>query len=1220
MSREDSGDDFDDGLSDFEDSPCFVSEYEFQESSVGDDYDEEGISYQIGESSRQSFEGQDQEDDENGLEEEDEEDDEISNDRNEDEDSNHDTISDSEEESDPYTSDEEDEVTGVRKKTTKPRVGDTSNNKSKAFKGRFAFPCDQCDKGYYSLGDLKGHIHRFHNPMTAKVEAGKDYTKNVYEENCSKCHKVFYDPIENRTHHSCYAFPQRIKVKGRNKFKCPEPGCKVNTEPNIQRFGEHLCRTHYKETDFNFLCSYCPKTFWEEGSAVLHVVNYHLDNYDCEECGQKFPTGVTLSVHKTKKHNRGYRPDEDTSLENIAYIKHKFCKRCKDCDRIFTHPPIFRTHDPCFSRTKYFLTDPDSVASGLRYQCHLCDMKFSKIYVLAIHVSGVHIKDFRYECKYCGKRVIDRRTIAEHLARKHGIVSRKDISMSEDFCSGKNNQAKKPVGEEGKSLSSTPVSLKPTSIRKHRIHPGIKEPELKKQPEANEASTSTPMQMPIEMFNIKCPKTEVPKTLKINLLPKRNSTEMPEEAAEKHAVDVMTPSVSHQKQPGQSSVQLEREVKVFDIVPQDPRIKPRLPPAQSKSSDSPAITPFDSSSNGSLSSVSATLTERPTDPRLRRQESASSLPTTQMNLPRITSSDNPFYRRRQETVDWNKMVLERTSVTAQVSGPVTTIGTQNRNQPLLLSGPGDHRRTALTSTVDIQQNMKEVKVNDDWVITRINDTHSKSSSSNCHSFIKERSFFDRCERCQEVFNDALNFYVHDPCYGTYPASRGLRTTCPPFICSFTGCTFKTNYLKELQHHMMIHFKYKGYRCSICDEDFYLPEDGEKHYNRRHRLDSSSTMTLAVNSFSDIQQHFKLRDFYRYCSKCSVLFTEHLKFLVHDPCYSACPGSRGRRTTDTLLCCTVWSCDFKTKDLNVLQNHANDLHFKFAAYSCIHCPATTFLNISQCREHYDQRHARLNTDSNGFEWKAVDEWVPNEGQRSSPADVKPRNIEHKPMKIETLGSKPRDRSPDKRSRSPRGSRRSPSHSRRSREKSVDRKRRKSRSPTSRHDSHRRHRSRSRERKSSHSHSSRSSRDNREKRRRSRSPSNTVCCIELPKKEPCLRCNERHSFPTSVRTHYPCFMYTENYIYDKETCERRFRCGVCQKDYKSLEDLGVHESTDHYWMEDVAFQCSICFRKFFTDKKVMTHMRSSHPKQCSKGDIEVVPLDQYTQRQFKLKQEK
>lgn len=63
----------------------------------------------------------------------------------------------------------------------------------------------------------------------------------------------------------------------------------------------------------------------------------------------------------------------------------------------------------------------------------------------------------------------------------------------------------------------------------------------------------------------------------------------------------------------------------FDIVPQDPRVKPRLSPAQSKSSGSLAIIPFDSSINDSFSSVSATLTERPTDPRLRRQESASSV-------------------------------------------------------------------------------------------------------------------------------------------------------------------------------------------------------------------------------------------------------------------------------------------------------------------------------------------------------------------------------------------------------------------------------------------------------------------------------------------------------------------------------------------------------------------------------------------------------------------
>ena len=1210
MPREDSLDVYDDSLSDYEDNPFFVSEFEFEESSAYEDDDEEGVSYQMDESSQQYLKGQEQEDDEDGSEEEnkDEEDDDTSNDRNEDEDSSHHTDSDTEEESDPYTSDEKEEDTGVRKKTTKPRVGDTSDKKSKAFKGKFAFSCDQCVKGYNSLRDLKGHIHRCHNPMAAKVVAGKDYTKNVYEENCIKCHKVFYDPIENRTHYPCHPLPQRIKVKGRNKFKCSEPGCKINAEPKIQRLGEHLCRTHYKETDFNFLCNHCPKTFWEEGLAVLHVVNYHLDNYDCEECGQKFPTGVTLSLHKTKKHTRGYRPDEDTSLENIAYIKHTFSKRCKDCNKVFTHPPIFRTHDPCFSRTEYFLTDPDSVASGLRYQCHLCDMKFSKLYVLAMHVGGVHMKDFRYECKYCGKRVIDRRTITEHVARKHGIVSRKDISMSENICSGKKSQTKKP-DREGKGLSPTSVSPKPTSIHKHKIHPGIKEPELKKQPEVNETSTSTPMQIPTEIFEMNCPKTEVPKTFKISLLPKRNSTETSEGAAQKHSVDVMTPSVSHQKKSGQSFVQPEIKMEVFDIVPQNPSVKPRLLPAQSKSSGSLAIIPFDSSINDSFSSVSATLTERPTDPRLRKQESASSvtvLSTTKVNLPRTRSSDNLFYRRQQETVGWNQMDLKGTSVP---------------QAPSALSGPGDHQRTASTSTVDVQQNMKETKVTDDWVITRIHDTDSMSlSSSNCHSFIKERSFFNRCERCQQVFNDALNFYVHDPCYGVYPASRGFRTTCPPLICSFTGCTFTTNYLKELQQHLMVHFKYKGYRCSICDEDFYLPEDGEKHYNRRHRLDSSSTVTLAVNSFSDIEQHFKVRDFYRYCSKCNVLFTEHFKFLVHDPCYSTCPGSRGRRTTDTLLYCTVWNCDFKSKDLDVLQNHINDLHFKFAAYICIHCPTTTLLNRSQCREHYDQRHARLSTDSNDSGWKAVDEWVPNEGRRSSPADVKPRNVENKPIKIEKLESKPRARSPDKRSWSPRGSRRSPSHSRKSRERSLDKKRRRSRSPTSGHDSHRRYRSKSRERKSSTSYSSRSSRDDRDKRRRSRSPSNTVCCIELPKKDPCLRCNERHSFPTSDRTHYPCFMYTENYIYDKETCERKFRCGVCQKDYKSLEDLGVHESTDHYWMEDVAFQCSICFRKFFTDKKVMTHMRNTHPKECSKGDIEVVPLDQYTQRQLKLKQEK
>ena len=1223
----DSGDCDDDAPSDFDDSHCFVSESEFDKThhDTQEKYDEsyKETEQSVASEEQEEEEGQEKEEEANG----------------EDEDTtNYEMNVDDSSESDPYTSAEEDkndddiqlEIDTEPRNQPEESVGNEkkktdANSKKASDKSSFPFACTQCDKEYDCNRDLKNHVHRIHNPLISKVVFGKDFEKNDYKETCEKCKEVFRQPVKFRTHRPCNPLFTRLpgQVKGEIKVKCQFKECKIT--PGIGWYGEHLCKVHYKDTDFRYRCKHCVKTFWDENPVILHVANNHLtEEYVChvEGCGQNFANATRLRQHKTIAHDPSFNPREDTSMQDIHYIKHKFKKKCTDCNRIFTHPSIFRIHDPC-----YQLVADDG--SGLIYQCpdNLCQMRFTKSFNLATHVSQVHVKgsDFRYECKYCNLRALHNTKIIYHLNKKHGIRSEKDHAIN--------------VVKKNKNLSSTPVPLDPTLLlHRQRNHPGIKTPGKEQGTELKE-TLFTSKQIPEDILkNSKATvsaKKEKVERLTTNLTKPfsvSSITGKPEATASDHSVDSQDMLRKSQHKVGRSSertstITSERGVERFPanvtsstqtqsrklstdskkiLVSQDSRTsavgKPHLPPT--KSFNSPDVVTLDSSSDDSSSCFPENLTERPTDLRLKRQESVSSVTkhiNSNVNPSRVRSSDNTVLRQSQETVDFDQMVLEGSLITVQVTSQSiqapTVIVTQSRSLP---SSTTDHPTVASIPVEDGLGDVFKRLVNNDLTAKRVGETQP-ATSSNHNPFITKLIFYKKCKNCHKDFDDHLNYYVHDPCYGRFKATRRLKTTAPSYLLKCTlGCDFKPTSLKGLQEHIFRHFDYKPFVCLVCNDKFYSKEFGEQHYLSKHKLDSTSTATSARDDGLEVDQHFKSRGFLRNCNCCNRPFVNHLEFLVHDPCYGQ--YKQGKTTKDKLLYCLHKGCDFLCTSLVVLQEHFNEVHFRFPAFYCIHCPEKMFVNRKECQCHYNQFHRTKNNNVSSNSAPGLQSI--DECNLFAQHDVDYRRmpaVDASSAAVEATRTQMLERSSDKTSSSSLELNKSTSRTRRSnsKERSVKRKRRRSRSPPSRRDSRqsspRRYRSRSPERNCSFS--------------------KIVCCIKLPQ-DPCIKCNERHSFPTSNRTHHPCIRDTTKYIYDKETCTRKFRCEVCKKEFKILEDLGRHESMEHYRAEDVAFQCSLCLSMYLTQEEVFTHIRADHRDENPRN-IEVLSLEEYTQRQLQRK---
>ncbi|KAM9328177.1 uncharacterized protein KZ484_019530 [Pholidichthys leucotaenia] len=169
------------------------------------------------------------------------------------------------------------------------QTADACDNSGKIFKDRttldsctktrtFLFPCDKCDKKYYSKESLVVHS-RIHTGETPHL--------------CWYCGHGFRSSGLLKLH---------IRIHtGERRYSCHICGATAIQHPTIAR---HM-RMHTGEK--NYLCSECGKAFLSSGELKLHMRTHTGERpHTCKYCGKGFTAKCHLTTH-IRKHT-GERP------------------------------------------------------------------------------------------------------------------------------------------------------------------------------------------------------------------------------------------------------------------------------------------------------------------------------------------------------------------------------------------------------------------------------------------------------------------------------------------------------------------------------------------------------------------------------------------------------------------------------------------------------------------------------------------------------------------------------------------------------------------------------------------------------------------------------------------------------------------------------------------------------------------------------------------------
>lgn len=252
---------------------------------------------------------------------------------------------------------------------------------------------------------------------------------------CYYCAKFYTDPDELRTHimeHSVKKFTMNqfrtaIKMDITN-INCRLCSQKINDLASLKC---HLVNEHgkifyddapefilpYKLTKDVLNCVVCDKSFMYFHALNQHI-NEHYSNFVCETCGLGFVDQSRLLSHKSK-HQIGSFPCEvcGKTFKNELY---------KDLHVDRVHKKLGKVYCPkCDVRLMSYHQKLKHLVevhgeSPLQLNCNYCEKVFESRRYLTLHLRKYHIKDYRYECEYCGHKFFTRFSLKNHLPTHTG--------------------------------------------------------------------------------------------------------------------------------------------------------------------------------------------------------------------------------------------------------------------------------------------------------------------------------------------------------------------------------------------------------------------------------------------------------------------------------------------------------------------------------------------------------------------------------------------------------------------------------------------------------------------------------------------------------------------------------------------------------------------------------------------------------------------------------
>lgn len=322
------------------------------------------------------------------------------------------------------------------------------------------FLCDICNRVFTNSSNVRAHIrtHGLH-------------TQPEGERTCPHCGRVFDTALLCRKHHR-----ERV-CKAAQRPQCVH--CRQDFASAADLKVHQRTESHAAVVD-KLRCTYCDFVAGSRGSLTMHQSRRHL-NLFCRSCKQYFKSAEEKTRHAATCSSSTTLPPPELAqcdqcekaysrkqelvehIENVHQGRQFPCGRCesvlsnrralirhirvlhevqtrelrcdqcgkafKDKDTLNKH---FRTHagyrsDPCPECGKQ-LANRDKLHAHIkvvhrktehRHVCYDCGKTFPYPYVLAMHKETVHLKGDMLVCSICGKEVLGRLRLADHMSRSH---------------------------------------------------------------------------------------------------------------------------------------------------------------------------------------------------------------------------------------------------------------------------------------------------------------------------------------------------------------------------------------------------------------------------------------------------------------------------------------------------------------------------------------------------------------------------------------------------------------------------------------------------------------------------------------------------------------------------------------------------------------------------------------------------------------------------------
>jgi len=248
--------------------------------------------------------------------------------------------------------------------------------------------CDICNKGYSYKHLLNEHHWKEHGEGQ-KIRfpcnwEGCDYT--------AKYKQTLHTHVMERHHGVKRKHRQEDAYK---KINCPT--CNKSLKKwYYHQFHKRTCSSG----NVIYQCEICGKEgFINAVTLQNHVRTKHsVDRpFSCEYCPAKYPTAMSLSGHRSRKHG----------VNSKGEVVPKKLFPCDVCGKLLTSRMKLQAH-------------VEVIHEGRRdFKCRFCDKTFTSKSNVQIHEGSLHTGVLPYKCEFCNKMFARRNQLQTHRESQH---------------------------------------------------------------------------------------------------------------------------------------------------------------------------------------------------------------------------------------------------------------------------------------------------------------------------------------------------------------------------------------------------------------------------------------------------------------------------------------------------------------------------------------------------------------------------------------------------------------------------------------------------------------------------------------------------------------------------------------------------------------------------------------------------------------------------------